>query len=87
MSLHIRTKEDVAFYTSYFGTLEGATISNVRMVKEEGDFADEDYWPTFTVTAKDGTVYEDVAISQDEEGNGPGFLFGLPKPEGSRDGS
>lgn len=80
MGLHIRTPKDVKFYETYFGILDGATISNVRMEKDEFD-ADE-WWPTFDATLKDGTKLEGLAISQDEEGNGSGFLFGLPHPEG-----
>lgn len=80
MGLHIRTKKDAEFYEKYFGTLDGATISNVRMVQEEGDYADHEFWPTFDVTTKDGQKFKDCAISQDEEGNGPGFIFGLPTP-------
>jgi hypothetical protein len=81
MGLHIRTAKDVKFYEDYFKALDGATISNVRMVQEEGEYADHEWWPTFDVTLKDGTKLEDLAVSQDEEGNGPGFLFGLPTPE------
>jgi catechol 2,3-dioxygenase-like lactoylglutathione lyase family enzyme len=71
-------KEAVRFYERYFGALEGATISNVRMRKDEF-FGDDQWWPTFDVTLADGTKLEGVQISQDEEGNGPGFLFGLPE--------
>jgi hypothetical protein len=78
MGLHIRTPKDVAFYREYFGSLEGATIQNVRM--EQDEYEAETYWPTFDVVQPDGTKYEGVSVSQDEEGNGAGFLHGLPVP-------
>ena len=42
------------------------------------EFENETFWPTFTMT-KDGETFT-IEVSQDEEGNGAGFLFGLPDP-------
>lgn len=69
---------DAAFLRRYLAPLKGGTITGVK-VKTEDDFGYAQAWPTLVVKAKDGTVYE-VEVSQDEEGNGPGFLFGLPHP-------
>ena len=38
-------------------------------------------FPSFKVKFKDGSI-SDIEISQDEEGNGGGFIFGLPTPQG-----
>lgn len=64
------------FYQKYYGVLEGAKITKV-IVKEENDFGMSECWPTFHVMLKDNTMLE-LEISQDPEGNGPGFIFGLP---------
>ncbi len=69
---------DAAFLRSYLKPLKGATITSIR-VKVEDDFGHPQAWPTLVVKAKDGQVYE-LEISQDEEGNGPGYVFGLPFP-------
>lgn len=60
----------------YYGQLEGATIKTFSIGVDEE--MNDDY-PTFTVILKDGTEVQ-IEISQDEEGNGPGFIFGLPFP-------
>lgn len=52
----------------YLSHLEGKKIVKVGVTKED--------YPFFTLD--DGSKIE---VSRDEEGNGPGFLFGLPRPE------
>lgn len=86
MGLHIRPgdKKALKFYNGYFGQLADATIVSAGMVQEAPDpeypeFSGEEYWPTLTVKLKDGTLCQ-LELSQDEEGNGPGWLFGLPVP-------
>lgn len=74
MSLHIRTQSDAAWYTKYFSQLVGAEVTGFEM-RHDVDF--DDYWPTFKVKLKDGSQME-LELSQDEEGNGPGWLSGLP---------
>ena len=74
------------FYTDYYASLKGATITKVELIPDE-EWPDH-FWPTFTVKTKAirKTATRDavpaqmltVEVSQDEEGNGPGFLFGLP---------
>ena len=63
------------FYKKYYANLEGATI-----VKFKGMLGEDEYgttpFPTFVVRFKDGSLGE-IEISQDEEGNGGGFIFGL----------
>ena len=61
------------FWKNYYSQLEGATIT-----KFEG-LADGEF-PAFTVTLKSGRVAV-IEISQDPEGNGGGFIFGLPTPK------
>jgi hypothetical protein len=85
MGLHMRPGDTQAlgFYTAYFGQLIGATIIGFAMVPEEQDPEfpeyEGDFWPTFLVRLKDGSEVA-IELSQDEEGNGPGWCFGLPIP-------
>ena len=52
----------------YMKALEGKKIVKTG-VNPEG-------YPFFTLDDR-----TEVEVSRDEEGNGPGFLFGLPKPK------
>ena len=63
----------------YLEPLVGATITKVEIKTEEEEGFSED-WPVLTIKFSDGHVGE-VEVSRDEEGNGPGFLFGLPLPD------
>lgn len=71
---HMMGDEGLAFYNTYFGQLVGAKIIGFEMTRDT-DFGE--FWPTFTAVLKDGTEVT-LELSQDEEGNGPGFIFGLP---------
>lgn len=66
------------FYKKYYSSLEGATI-----VKFVGMTGEDEYgttpFPTFIVRFADGNLRQ-IEISQDEEGNGGGFVFGLDLP-------
>jgi hypothetical protein len=69
------TKND--FYKKYYSQLDGATI-----VKYVGMTPSDDYgkdFPAFTVKLNTGEVIN-IEVSQDEEGNGGGFIFGLGLP-------
>ena len=55
---------------TYLGSMVGSTIKSVGV--------SDDGYPFFVI--EKGRESYTVEISQDEEGNGPGFLFGLPKP-------
>jgi hypothetical protein len=59
------------FYEYYYRHLIGCKITAVGM-NAEG-------FPYFVIIDNDGNR-QTIEISQDEEGNGPGFLFGLPNP-------
>jgi hypothetical protein len=65
------------FYSKYYKSLEGAQI--LKFVEMRGDEFGGKPFPVFSVKFADGTVGE-IEISQDEEGNGGGFVFGLPLP-------
>lgn len=68
-----------AFWDKYYRQLEGATVVQfVGVIPDEN----EEYiaFPTLVVRLKDGSICE-LEISQDPEGNGGGFIFGLPMPE------
>ena len=76
MSMYMLNDNERKFYEAYYGSLVGATINRVTIGKPD----DEGYsWPWLDVTLEDGTKLE-LELSQDEEGNGPGFIFGLPEP-------
>lgn len=62
---------------SYYSALKGATITDVKM-RPDNEFPGEE-WPVLMVRFADGSTGE-VEVSRDSEGNGPGFLFGLPVP-------
>lgn len=66
------------FWQEYCGSLDGATI-----VKFLGFNQDENdplsSFPAFEGKFKDGSI-STIEISQDEESNGGGFIFGLPLP-------
>lgn len=69
----------VKFYEKYYSSLKGWTCVDVE-IKTEDDYGMEVYWPTLVFTHPE---YEDkirLELSRDEEGNGPGFAFGLPLP-------
>lgn len=84
MGLHTHNASEkvLAWYRTYFSQLEGATILSF-VLREETDEefgSGTEYWPTFLVKLKDGSTVE-IEISQDEEGNGAGFVFGLELPD------
>ena len=61
--------------SDYYATLVGAEIT--RFSWSEPDPYSGDRWPQFRVQLRDGSQY-DIEISRDPEGNGPGFIHGLP---------
>ena len=76
MSMYMLTAKERKFYADYYGSLVGATITKVTISDDDDE---GNSWPIFAVTLKDGTKVE-LELSQDEEGNGPEFMFGLPDP-------
>jgi hypothetical protein len=65
------------FWASYYEALEGAKI--LKFVEMRGDEFGGSNFPVFLVKFLNGSIGE-IEISQDEEGNGGGFIFGLPLP-------
>lgn len=60
-----------AWTKRYMAALVGGTIEKTGVTP--------DGFPFFVVREKTGKRLT-IEVSQDEEGNGPGFLFGLPSP-------
>lgn len=73
----------LSFWNKYYGSLEGATIVKFIGMNTEDDYGDG--FPEFQVRFKNGEV-DIISISQDPEGNGGGFIFGLPLPNGDKRG-
>jgi len=65
------------YWSTYYGSLKGATILSFD---EMGDADFGDGFPVFTVRFANGETGK-IEISQDPEGNGGGFIFGLPIPQ------
>jgi hypothetical protein len=66
------------FWSKYYGSLVGATVISFEGMNTE----DEDYgdgFPEFKIRFADGQIGI-ISISQDPEGNGGGFIFGLEVP-------
>jgi hypothetical protein len=57
----------------YYKQLVGATIEQC-VIEPDTVRCGEDGWPTFLVRTAYGECLK-LQISQDEEGNGPGFMF------------
>lgn len=67
------------FWSKYYGSLNGARILKFDGMDTEDDMGDG--FPTFTVQLLGGRIIQ-IQISQDPEGNGGGFIFGLENPNG-----
>jgi hypothetical protein len=65
------------WWSEYLTPLIGGEIVEVGTKTERGPHTG--HWPYLKVQTKDGQEVR-LEVSRDEEGNGPGFLFGLPKP-------
>ena len=72
-----RRLEEREFYTKYYSQLIGCKITGFVLTEDSED----NLWPTFTVKKTGVKEPYIIEVSQDEEGNGPGFLFGLPTPK------
>jgi hypothetical protein len=57
----------------HVGVLMGATVVKCTVVPLDDEWPDE-LWTVLHLRTADGMTLE-VAVSQDEEGNGPGHLF------------
>lgn len=57
---------------AYYGSMVG-----LRCVAVDAHIEDGECWPVLTFEHPKGGEVK-IEVSRDEEGNGPGFLFGLP---------
>ena len=62
------------YFTKYYSDLVGAKILSFDGMSNEEEWGDG--FPTFTVAFANGETGQ-IQISQDPEGNGGGFIFGL----------
>jgi hypothetical protein len=75
MTITQHDKSQERWNNGYYSALKGATI--VKFLRTEEDEFGGRGFPTFLVQLANGELIE-LVVSQDEEGNGGGFLFGLP---------
>jgi len=77
MSKKFKTWEDWA--KAYYGQLVGYTIKEFRIEdnSEVDDGYTDDQFPVFVLTKGNASGEPDlkISVSQDEEGNGSGYLF------------
>lgn len=66
---------ETAWLRQYLSEINGATIIGTDVVID-----DLGIWPVLEIMLTTGEVIS-AEIAADPEGNGPGFLFGLAKPE------
>ena len=74
MSLETERTIEERWNAGYYSQLEGATV--LKFVGTDPEYASRGF-PKFLAKLKTGEVVE-LVLSQDEEGNGGGFMFGLP---------
>lgn len=63
------------FYRKYYAQMVGGRVIQTGVTT--------DGFPLLVLKMPSGTTYQ-CELSQDPEGNGPGFLFGLPTPGDTR---
>ena len=70
---------EMNYLRGYYGQLIGATVVGIKMsIEQDQEYGDPLFakvWPLI-IFEKDGQEYR-CEISRDEEGNGPGYMFGL----------
>ena len=66
----------------YYSVLHLAKITQVEIYEEDDEYVV--FWPRLHTTLRNGERVV-MEISRDEEGNGPGFIFGLPASEATED--
>ena len=76
MSMYKLSERSRNFYTEYYKFLEGGRIIKASLSHEDEE---ENTWPEIQI--KKGNETFEIEVSMDPEGNGPGFLFGLPEPK------
>jgi len=65
---------ELKYAEGYYASAVGLTIV---AVEHKVDEYTDDVWTTLIAVDQQGNQFP-LEISQDPEGNGPGFLFGLP---------
>jgi hypothetical protein len=70
------TDQDKDWKLKYYSFLKGAKIINVEIFEDDLFTGTDQNWPVIIIE-KNGQTFE-LQLSRDEEGNGPGFMFGLP---------
>jgi len=70
------TKKDYDWKLKYYSQLKGCKIINVEIFEDDLFSGTDKNWPVLIVESPDGERFE-LQLSRDEEGNGPGFMFGL----------
>lgn len=71
----------------YYSALINCRVVDVKVNAQIDDYSEE-LWPVIVFEDANGEQFE-CEISRDPEGNGPGFMFGLPQysvPEHIRKG-
>lgn len=76
MYIHTTQKD---WYRRYYEGAVGLTIVGFKWSGEDDPF------PVLVCRSSSGETVE-LEISQDPEGNGPGFVFGLPDPQPVKSG-
>lgn len=61
----------------YYGSLVGAKCVGVEAETDDSEYGFGECWPRLLFEHPTMGKFS-VEVSRDEEGNGPGFLFGLP---------
>ena len=83
MTTKTRSEQEQEYLTKYYKTLVGLTITDVAVVPDlDGNEIDPwgENWLVIEATSPKGERYR-LEVSRDPEGNGPGFIFGLPRPK------
>lgn len=79
MSKHSDTERK--WMIEYLTPLVGTTITEVGVTEADEFGSAYPYFKTRKAATRTAEAEEmTIEVSQDEEGNGPGFLFGLPSP-------
>jgi hypothetical protein len=78
MLMNAHTEKKMEWMERYYAPLVGAKILGIKVVPDEFDAWEA--WLQIEIEHADGTR-STLEVSKDEEGNGGGFLFGLPLPE------
>lgn len=83
MSTKTYKEQEREYLTKYYKTLVGLTITDIAVLPDLDDDGNGnpwgDNWLVIQAVDRKGNSYR-LEVSQDPEGNGPGFIFGLPNP-------